>query len=56
MIEAHKGVTLTQGEAIDRLIDLCDDFLSTDYYDEKNGEIVDEIFDLFHKLFWYMWW
>jgi len=46
----------TQREAIEHLISLCDDFLELDDWDEERIKIVDEIFDMFHKLFWYMWW
>lgn len=49
----------TQKEAIEHLIDLCNEFLESDCYwlnERKSEMIVDEIFDLFHKLFWYMWW
>lgn len=54
-----KGQIYTQEDAIEVLINLCDEFFESDCYwlnERKSEMIVDEIFDLFHKLFWYMWW
>ena len=54
----YRGIELTQREAIEHLIAFCDDFF---YFAPNEDEIskqqtVDNIFELFHELFWYMWW
>lgn len=53
----YKGKAMTQGEIIDRVIELCEK-VHDSYYEEYEEEEkdVDEIFDLFHLVFWTMWW
>lgn len=51
-----EGQIYTQEDAIKVLINLCDEFFSLEDDDVRLYDVVDEIFDLFHKLFWYMWW
>lgn len=55
-LEFHVIDGHTQKEAIEHLIDLCDEFLNLEDDNVRLYDVVDEIFDLFHKLFWYMWW
>lgn len=53
----YAGKEFTQKEVIEELIRLTDEFLKDEWGDErKQLEIVDEIFDLFHLVFWNMWW
>ena len=52
------GVQMTQGEAIDRVIELTD-YIESDFYDFEDKErdkAVNEVFDIFKEIFWCMWW
>ena len=52
----YEGKEMTQREIIDRIIELTD-ALTNDYYTvNENYEALDEVFDLFHLVFWCMWW
>ena len=53
----YKGQTYTQIEVIDRIIELTDKIIEIDdLWDKRVDDLVDEIFDLFHKIFFAMWW
>lgn len=57
----YKNKEYTQKQIIEKLIRLTDEFLKDEWgYEQddykKQIEIVDEIFDLFHLVFWNMWW
>ena len=64
-LEFHKhnidGEEKTQLDIINRIIELTDD-VNKDIFEidkeiyEKNEKEVDEIFKLFHEVFWEMWW
>ena len=50
---------LTQEEIIDRIIYITDLLIDEDFFYDDIGnqkEMVDEVFDLFHLVFWSMWW
>ena len=50
---------LTQLQIIDRIIELTDVLIDDNHnfgFDEEDEQRVDEIFDLFHLVFWSMWW
>jgi len=55
----YKSKQWTQEEIIDRLIELTE-YVNVNYYEyDKEKEIeqaVNEIFNLFHLVFWAMWW
>ena len=54
----YKGKEYTQEEIIDRIIELTE-YINSDFYDFSDIErekAVDEVFDLFKKVFWAMWW
>lgn len=59
-LEFHKynynGETLTQKQIIERIIELCNKYLDNECCINEDFETVDEIFDLFHLVFWNMWW
>ena len=57
----YKGKEMTQGEIIDKVIELTDkihkyyyEFGSEEY--KELGNDVDEVFDLFKLVYWCMWW
>ena len=52
----YNGKTLTQKQVIERIIELCNLYLDTEYCVNEDVETIDEIFDLFHLVFWNMWW
>ena len=50
----YAGEEFTQKEIIEELIRLTDEYIKdSDSVEEK---VVDEIFELFHLVFWNMWW
>ena len=55
----YQGKEITQLEIIDRIIHITDSLLSDEDYfilrDSEENEI-DELFELFHLVFWDMWW
>ena len=55
----YRGKNLSQAEIIDRIIELCDK-IDKKYYDwDKTEELekeVNEVFALFHLVYWAMWW
>lgn len=52
----YKKKTYTQGELIDKVIDLTDEYINSDYFEDKLDSIKNEIFDIFKLIFWTMWW
>lgn len=54
----YKGKELTQIQIIDRIITLTDEIKDKDLYfwDEETTKKVDEVFELFHLVFYAMWW
>lgn len=53
----YKGQTYTQIQLIDKIIELTDKIIEIDdFWDKGVVEMVDEVFELFHKIFLAMWW
>lgn len=55
----YKNKKYTQLQIIDRIIELTDYILQNNYFDIKfknKDIIIDEIFDLFRLVFYFMWW
>lgn len=55
----YEGVQMTQGEVIDRIVELTEHIHNNFYNIEEKEKIlgkVDEVFDLIKLVFWNMWW
>lgn len=55
----YQDKELTKEQIIDRIIYLTDALIDESSFfnaDEEEAMMVDEIFDLFHLVFWSMWW
>lgn len=55
----YKKKTYTQLELIDKVIDLTDEYIknaNANWYDDTLDPIKNEVFDIFKKIYWSMWW
>ena len=54
----YKGKEYTQKEIIDRVIEVTEEIIKDDdcFWDKDVAKKVDEVFDLFHLVFYAMWW
>lgn len=52
----YKRKKYTQLELIDKVIELSDEYIVSDFLEDKLDQIKNEIFDIFKLIFWTMWW
>lgn len=52
----YKRKKYTQLELIDKVIELSDEYIDSDFLEDKLDQIKNEIFDIFKLVFWTMWW
>lgn len=52
----YKRKKYTQLELIDKVIELSDEYIDSDFFEDKLDQIKNEIFDIFKLVFWTMWW
>lgn len=52
----YKRKKYTQLELIDKVIELSDEYIDSDFLEDKLDQIKNEIFDIFKLIFWTMWW